>query len=538
MFQIFKNLWRQKPARNQKTPEGYLPYFKDDCFPLKWHKTISESPSAASCVSTIADFLEGFGFSDTELEKLVVNSKGETFFQIHQQTSASFAEFEGFYWHFMYNASGKIVEWRLLPFESCRLGVPDDKGWISKIFYNPFFGTDEYIAETGRYKKDTIEYHAFNPIGISAQILKEKDKYQGQVLFIGTTTASSRFYPYPEAMSAEKWMKIEAGTADYHEDNINNGLHQPYILVMKGDPNAPSSNPEYTSTENPITVSQEFNEVIGSNFMGAKRVGNVMVQWVNIGASEETPEIIPIPSNANGDLFINLDNQATKKITVAFKVPAILANINEGVSLGGDGNMLRVAVKLMQQRSIKKQRILTDAYLTALRSLEQPYNEEVVIVPYNPYPELEVLDDKVWNAMTPEEQRKWINDNTEIVLLQEAAVSTPEPVQPAQARFNNAIPVGFPETIRNTVRKALKMEEDRGMGCSTKGGRSVSDQILNNKTMSLRQAKRIYNYLKKRPELANAAHDDCEVITYNQWGGKEMEEFLEAKLNEVDAWLN
>lgn len=538
MFQIFKNLWRQKPARNQKTPEGYLPYFKDDSFPLKWHKTISESPSAASCVSTIADFLEGFGFSDTNLENLVVNSKGETFFQIHQQTAPSFAEFEGFYWHFMYNAARKTVEWRVLPFESCRLGVPDSKGWISKIFYNPFFGTDEYVSDYGKYKKDTIEYHAYNPLGIADQIKNEGEKYQGQVLFIGTTTASSRFYPYPEAMSAEKWMKIEAGTADYHEDNINNGLHQPYILVMKGDPNAPSSNPEYSSTESPITVSQEFNEVIGSNFMGAKRVGNVMVQWVNIGASEETPEIIPIPSNANGDLFINLDNQATKKITVAFKVPAILANINEGVSLGGDGNMLRVAVKLMQQRSIKKQRILTDAYRTALRSLEQPYKEEVVIVPWNPYPELEVIDDKIWNAMTPEEQRKWINDNTEIVLLQEAAVATPEPTQPAQARFNNAIPVGFPETIRNTVRKALKMEEDRGMGCSTKGGRGVSDQILNNKTMSLRQAKRIYNYLKKRPELANAAHDDCEAITYNQWGGKEMESFLEAKLNEVDAWLN
>lgn len=538
MFQIFTNLLRQKPGRNQKTPEGYLPYFKDDRFPLYWHKTISESPSASSCVSTIIDFLEGFGFSDTELEKLVVNSQGETFFQIHQKTAASFGEFEGFYWHFMYNAAGKIVEWRVLPFESCRLGVPDDKGWISKIFYNPFFGTDEYISESGKYKRDTIEYHVYNPIGISPQIQNEKDKYQGQVLFVGTTTATSRFYPFPEAMSSEKWMKIETGTADYHEDNINNGLHQPYILVMKGDPNAPSNNPEYSSTESPISAAQEFNAIIGSNFTGAKRVGNVMVQWVNIGASEEVPEIVPIPSNANGDLFINLDDQATKKITVAFKVPAILANINEGVSLGGDGNMIRVAVKLMQQRSVKKQRVLTDAYRTALTKLEKPYAQEVVIVPWNPYPELEVIDDKIWNAMTQEEQRKWINDNTEIELIVDAPVDNPEPVQPAQARFNNAIPVGFPETIRNTVRKALKMDELRGMECSTKSGRGVSEQILNNKTMSLRQAKRIYNYLKKRPELANAAHDDCEAITYNQWGGKEMESFLEAKLNEVDAWLN
>lgn len=537
MFQIF-NLLRQKPGRHQKTPEGYLPYFKDDRFPLYWHKTISESPSASSCVSTIIDFLEGFGFSDTDLEKLVVNSQGETLFQIHQKTSASFGEFEGFYWHFMFNPSTKIVEWRILPFESCRLGVPDDRGWISKIYYNPFFGTDEYVADYGKYKKDTIEYHAYNPVGIQAQIAKEKDKYQGQVLFVGTTTATSRFYPYPEAMSAEKWMKIETGTADYHEDNINNGLHQPYILVMKGNPNDPSTNPEYSSSEHPITVAQEFNNVIGDNFMGAKRVGNVMVQWVNIRAGEEVPEVVPIPSNANGELFINLDDQATKKITVAFKVPAILANINEGVSLGGDGNMIRVAVKLMQQRSVKKQRVLTDAYRIALTKLEKPYLKEVVIVPWNPYPELEVIDDKIWEAMTVEERRKWINDNTEIVLFEDDSLESADPVQPAQARITNAIPVAFPESIRNTVRKALKMEQDRDMQCSKRGGRDVSEQILNNNTMTLNQAKRIYNYLKKRPELANAASDDCDAIQYNQWGGKEMELFLEAKLNEVKAWLN
>lgn len=535
MFQIFKNLWRQKPAPHQTTPDGYLPYFSSDRFPLTWHKTISESPSAASCVSTIADFLEGFGFSDTELEKIVVNSKGETLWQIHHMTCASFAEFEGFYWHFMYNALGEIVDWYFLPFESCRLGKPDDRGWISKIYYNPFFGTDEFVS--GR-KKDTIEYHVYNPEGIKPQIEKEKGNYRGQVLFIGTTTALSRFYPYPEAASAEKWMKIEAGVADYHEDNINNGLLQPYILVMKGDPNAPSNNPEYTSTENPITVAQEFNEVIGENFMGAKRVGNVMVQWVNIGQEEETPEVVPLPTNANSESFIQLDDQATKKITVAFKVPAILANINEGVSLGGDGNMMRVAVKLMQQRVIKKQRLLTDAYALCLNKFIQPYREPITIVPYNPYPELEVLDDKIWDAMTLEEQRKWIQDNTEIeITLAEPAVTSPD--QPAfTSKMVNALPMAFPEAVRVVIKKALDIEEKRALKCSTRGGRSVAEQILNNQTMSLKQAKRIHSYLKKRPELENGTFDNCDVILYNQWGGKAMEKFLDAELTKFDAWLN
>lgn len=430
--------------------------------------------------------------------------------------------------------TGKIVEWRVLPFESCRLGKPDDAGWINCIYYNPFFGTGEYVS--GR-KKDTIKYYSYNPKGITEQITREKNKYTGQVLFVGTTTATSRFYPLPEATSADKWMKIESGVADYHEDNIVNGLLQPYILVMKGNPNDPSTNPEYSDRTPAVTVAEEFNEVIGKNFMGAKRVGNMWVQWVNIGAAEETPEVVPLPSNANSELFINIDNQATKNITVAFKVPAILANINEGVSLGGDGNMVRVAVKLMQQRVIKKQRTLTDAYQTVLRKFAQPYNEDITIVPYNPYPELEVIDQKIWDALSPEEKRKWINDNTEIELIEAEPVSAPnEPVP--QSRMLNAIPVGFPESIRKTVQRAIDMEEKRAMKCSKAGGRSVAEMIVNNQSMSLRQVKRVYNYLKKRPELENGSFDNCDVVLYNQWGGKEMEKFLEAKLNEVDAWLN
>lgn len=446
----------------------------------------------------------------------------------------SFAEFEGFYWHFMYDLAGRIVEWRVLPFESCRLGKPDDSGWINFIHYNPFFGTGEYAS--GR-KKDTIKYYSYNPASVTAQIAKEKDKYTGQVLFVGTTTATSRFYPLPEATSAQPWMRSEAGIADYHEENINNGLLQPYILVMKGNPNDPSTNPAYNDVTPPVTIAQEFNDVIAKNFMGARRVGNVWVQWVNIGAQEETPEVVALPSNANSDLFINIDNQATKNITVAFKVPAILANINEGVSLGGDGNMVRVAVKLMQQRVVKKQRTLTDAYQTVLRKNAKPYNEDITIVPYNPYPELEVIDQKVWDALTPEERRKWINENTEITLIEAEPVSAPNEALP-QSRMLNAIPVGFPESIRKTVQKALEIEEKRALKCSKPGGRSVADMIVNNQSMSLRQVKRVYNYLKKRPELENGSFDNCEVILYNQWGGKEMEKFLEAKLNEVDAWLN
>jgi len=526
------NLFRQPTRNTNLTFNAYLPYFGGlDNFPLEWHKAISESPSATACVSTIQDFLEGFGFSDPALEKLIINYKKETFWQFHQKVCKDFGEFEGFAIRVMYDAMGNITELFNLPFENIRLGKPDSKGYISKILYNPYFGTADFKTLKD---EDTKYYDCFNPDVVKAQILEQGEKYKGQVLFVGSTNALSRFYPMPEAYAAFKWFKIESGVSDYHEDNINNGFLQPFMLAVIGNPNSPVNNPEGDSTEKTQTLGEAWSETIANNFMGTKRIGDLWLQFFD--NKDEVPITIPMPSNNNGDLFVTIDNQATKKITIAFKVPAILANINEGVSLGGDGNTVRVAVKLMQQRSIKKQRILTDTYQTILRNFSQPYVEEITIAPYNPYPELEILDDKIWNEMSAEDRRLWIEKETQIKLGPE---ELPEAPAPTQARLSNAVPVPFPDNIRNNIKKALDYQEKMGLRCGGKGGREVAEAIVNNQNLGLKNLKRIYSYLKKRPQFANSPYSDgCQVLEYNAWGGRDMELFLESKLKELDAWLN
>jgi hypothetical protein len=526
------NLWRQPATRSQLTNQKYIPYFDQDHdnWPIKWHEVISESPSGSSCVSTITDFLEGEGFSEENLEKLVVNAKNETFWAIHQKTCKEFAEFEGFYWLLRYNAVGGITEWDVLPFENCRLGAPDDNGRISKIHYNPFFGTSLYNPE----KSQTVIYDVFNPKAVSEQMIKQGDKFKGQVFFYGTTNAQSRYYPISEAYSAIKWMKIESRVSSYHDENLAGGLLQSFMLAMIGNPDDKVNNPEDGSSEEPITRGEAFDNVVQS-LMGAKRVGNIWVNW--FANKDEIPQAIPMPANNNSDIFVTLDNQATKKITIAWKVPGILANIAEGATLGGDGNQVRVAVKLMQQRSIRKQRVLTDCYSQALKLLSRPYTGDVKITPYNPYPELEVLDQKIWDVMSEEEKRQWIQENTEIS-LSDSQVLAPAAPAPA-ARFNNAIPVSFPQSIRDSIKKTLEYKDKMGIKCGGKAGLTVSNDIIENKNLGLSQLKRIHNYLKKYKQYENSPlNEGCAVIEYNLWGGKEMLAYLETKMEEIDTWLN
>ena len=173
-----------------------------------------------------------------------------------------------------------------------------------------------------------------------------------------------------------------------------------------------------------------------------------------------------------------------------------------------------------------------------LKGFDKPYLQDIKITPYNPYPELEVLDDKIWDAMTPEEKRTWIQENTEVDLQDDQVVTEPSQTVP-QSRVLNAIPVGFPERVRENVKKALDYREKFDIKCGGKAGLELASGIVNNQSMGLKQLKRIYSYLKKNEKFKNMPFNEgCGAIDYQAWGGFEMYEFLDQKLKDFDQWLN
>ena len=220
-------------------------------------------------------------------------------------------------------------------------------------------------------------------------------------------------------------MRVEKNAGIYFDENLENGFLQDIVMKMIGDPNDSSGLKD--SNGDDIPKGQAFDTEITNNFgKGAKTRHKIMALW---GANkEEWPDITSFPTSGNPDLFRVQDEHAIKKITIATKVPAILANISEGVSLGGDGHTIRAAVKLMQQRVVRMQSLLVFYYENILKAWSTPMTEPIEITAYHPFPELEVVDPQVWAELTPEEKRKWIGDRTEIELLEQAqpAPTTPE----------------------------------------------------------------------------------------------------------------
>ena len=208
----------------------YMPFGTADTFPNKLSELVEGSPTATACLSTMTDFITGEGFNEGEdLENLVLNNRGLKFFRYHNIQADNLSHNWGVASLVKYNQAGRITEIYDLPFGNCRLGRPDDKGIISKIHYNPYFGTALYRA------KDTEIYDAYNPAKAVVQIAGDL-KFKGQINWMGIRDNKHPFYPIPDYYSAKPWMNVEKNAGIYFDENLENGFLTPAVIKLFGDP--------------------------------------------------------------------------------------------------------------------------------------------------------------------------------------------------------------------------------------------------------------------------------------------------------------
>jgi len=519
VFNYISNFVQREFAYTSQIDHGnYLPYGTDDSFPTRLTKLIQGSPTATSCLSTWADFITGEGFNQGEdLENLIINKSGLKLFQFHAIQSASFAKNWGVATLVKYNRVGQITEFYDLPFGSCRLGKPDDNGIISKIYYNPYFGTSLYKQQ------DNIAYDAYNPNAAIEQAANKK--WKGQIYWFGVRDDKDPFYPIPDHYSAHHWMNVEKNAALYFDDQLENGFLQDTIMKMIGDPNDPSGLKKSTGED--IPKGEAFSSEMTKNFAGAKNRHRILAMWGN--NKDEWPELEAFPNSGNPDLFRVQDEHAIRKITIATKVPGVLANIQDANNFSGE--QIRPAVKLMQQRASRPQDLLVTIYQDLLSHMVKPVTEQIGIVDYNPYPEQNTIDPQVWAEMSREERRKWIADHTEVDLIEETPVA---PIAPVENRILNLHFDSYPKKAKENVKRSLEWQEKMQTQCGGKEGKRFSESIMNGAPLGPKEIRRLSKFLSN-----NAIHSDkpwaesCEAVQFYAWGGSEMMIWANEKVKEL-----
>ena len=481
------------------------------------------------------------GFSDPNLADLKINSRGERFGDFHSNNASAEAMFDGFSANIMYDSSAAISEIYVVPFEYCRLTKPDSKGVINKIKVNPYYGTCDYR------KQDTVEYDVYNPD--PKIVLKQQEKatdkttgkcsYKGQILYIATTQPLSRFYPAPKYYSAENWMEVDESIGGFHKNNVNNNFLQSAIIKMIGDESTPSTHPDdviWNSDRSAYevdptkTVGYRFN-IEMQKFTGWTNAGNIMALW---GASKDAmPEISAFPTNTQSELFKTVQDITTEQIARATKVPSVLANISSGANLGGDGNIIRASVKLMQQRVVKIHAMLERVYKDLLSHMKVPFKGDVKILHYNPFPEMQVIDPLIWAALPIEAQRAWIKKNTDFEIPDAAPVTAPTAA--VKTSFQDVFYADYPASAKAKAQKALDFRSKSEAKCGGKAGWAMTEDIIAGKPLSFKMIKRIYNYLNKNRDFENHIFtDSCESVLFSAWGGSEMLDWAANKIASIN----
>jgi len=418
---------------SKRFDEDTIIWGEKDALPLEIIKAVSESPVTTSCLNIKADFIKGSGFSDKNLEGLVINKNGQTLLDLHYQLADICAYLDGFAVNHKFNAEGRITNAYYIAIENLRFVKPqDDKDPnISYVKYNPFWGTQEF-------KQDFTKTYPLHDIDNVSGYMKEmKKEFPGTVYYFGTTSPVYRFYPMPKYWSAKRWILADSKLQEFHDENLENGFFQSSLMNVIGDPSAWSTNPKYQETitgtdgvkrtQSTKTVGEEFNEMMSESFSGARKAGTAMVLWSQ--NQDTSAKIQAFPTSVNDNILSTYPSNIIRGITTGCSVPGILANLPQDGLFQSSGESFKKAVEMMQSGTAYFRSQLEMYYNNILLpNLETPVTNKVKIVNYTPATIEIDLNDKVWEWMNDAEKQDYVKNNFSNIKLFRA---TPAPIEPA-----------------------------------------------------------------------------------------------------------
>ncbi len=285
-----------------------LPYDVDNLYPNKIKAMAERSQSCKTAILTETRFVVGQGFSDENLNDLIVNSEGQTLKDLLYFSQAERSTFKGLALHFNYNIFGEIIEINEICFESLRF----DKDMRKIVFKR------DWSNRSSRYKNPEIHYHLFNPENAVNEINEcgGLDKYNGQVLY--WIPRKKEIYTTCRFDHALDDVQFEHESGLYKLRNIQNDYSAGYILKY---PKMLESEKEKQD------LKREQN-----NSRGAKNAGKINTFPIppamleKLGGMKFVEEI---PRTGVDKMFTKQNEETRFNIYAAFQQPPILNGITK-----------------------------------------------------------------------------------------------------------------------------------------------------------------------------------------------------------------
>lgn len=300
-MEFFSPLIKRLPIRLDRQFNISM-YGVDNLYPQRMNELMLRSPLLKSATGILADFINGSGW---ELNaSIVLNEKGETSTDLLNLVSDDFANYNGFALHLNFNGLGEISEIQHIPFEFCRLGLPNERGKIFSIHVSNNWERDgEKLPQGSTIEPDV--FPIFNPLEAAAESLEENPK--GQVLYYSKIKNK---YPLTTYDAIKDTGETDAAIQKYEKNNTVKGFHGATIFKFPG---------EFNSDEQ----KHEMRTMLGE-MMGPDGPGIVLAQ-IDEDFSGDLME--SIPSESDDALFQTTLDSILNRCLQNYNIPPALYGV-------------------------------------------------------------------------------------------------------------------------------------------------------------------------------------------------------------------
>lgn len=361
-----------KPEVNESTRYDWVEYGDDNDYFSYLIGRYNGSPTNNAAINGIAEMIYGKGLEATDSTE---NSKDyeemKSLFKkdVIKKISYDYKMMGQAALQIIYSKDrNKVVQVEHMPVETLRAEKANSEGEIEGYYYS-----SDWSEINSKSKPKRIS--AFG---------KSKDGIE--ILYIRPYRAGFYYYSPVDYQGGLQYAELEEEIANYHINNIQNGL-QPSMLI-----NFNNGVPDKESRD-------EIERAIYSKFSGSSNAGKFILAFND--SKELAASIEPVVLNDAHQQYQFLSDESMKKVMVSHRIVSpMLVGIKDNTGLGNNAEELQTASLLMDNTVIRPMQV------TILDELEKilEYNDINLDIYFKTLQPLEFTD--LTNAITDSEIEK------------------------------------------------------------------------------------------------------------------------------------
>ncbi len=352
------------------TSSGIYPNGDDNQYPILVENLIQSSPTAIQCVDLYSNFLGGAGFvSELDHINLTDNLFAYTPNDLLADISSCLAIHQGVFIHVNYNALFEKDSFKVLPYNTCRLGKKDDKNYNGKILYSPNGWGMDYE------QSKVVKFDVFNPhkgiIEAQVEIANGWENYNGQILFF--TLQPQKIYPTSLIDSSYLFADTEYRIGLFYNSVAKRGFNGNKIIRYR---------PQESEEANE-TVKQSVKELMGIN--NSNSVIAIEDDW-DSSDQEGNFKIDNLDTDIKADRYAHFETSSANYIRKAFKnIPPALIDFVQGKLGNSSGEELKILQSIYNTNTAKDRAKVTRLFKVLFDNYKTPINADWKINQYKVY---------------------------------------------------------------------------------------------------------------------------------------------------------